>query len=332
MEKIAFIVGETFVYWSSIILTLAVVTAVCLFWSFYLKKSGNGLGAAAFVPLAILVSLYISRFIHWYCFADSYISMEVAMSDISRGGFALMGAFIGCIAVACLLRLLKIVEDLPEMLDCMALAGAAGIAVGRLSFLYNSADRGMTVTGITGMPFVSTVINAVSGAAEPRLATFMLQAMITGVIFLILWLFYSNGNRRGFLRSGDTCLLFLSMYGAAQIVLDSTRYDSMFMRSNGFISIVQILGLIAMLTPIILFSIRMVKAWGFRFWQLLLWIGIVASMGVAAFMEYWVQRHGNQALFSYSIMSACLVVAVTLTVSLRLFAVHKERKQEMLAK
>ena len=324
MEKIAFIVGETFIYWSSIILALAVVTSVCLFWSFYLKKSGNGLGAAAFVPLAMLVSLYLSRFIHWYCFADSYISMEVAMADIGRGGFALMGVFIGCIAVAVLLRLLGIVRDLPEMLDCLALAGAAGIAVGRLSFLFNSADRGMMVTGISGLPFVSTVINAVSGAAEPRLATFMLQAMATGLIFLVLWVFYTVGNKRGALRSGDTCLLFLAAYGAVQIVLDSTRYDSMFMRSNGFISIVQILGLIAMLTPIILFSIRMVKAYGFKFWQLLLWVGSVASMGTAAFMEYWVQRHGNQALFSYSVMSGCLVVAVALTAAMRWLAVRKE--------
>ena len=327
MEKIAFIVGETFIYWSSIILALAVVAAVCLFWSFYLRKSGNGLGAAVFVPLAMLVSLYLSRFIHWYCFADSYSSMQAAMSNLGRGGFALMGAFVGCIAVACLLRVLQIVKNLPEMLDCLALAGAAGISVGRLSFLFNSADRGMTVTGITGLPLVSQVTNTVSGATEYRLATFMLQAMITGLIFLVLWVFYSRGNKKKTLRCGDTCLLYLSMYGAAQIVLDSTRYDSMFMRSNGFISIVQILGLIAMLTPIILFSIRMVKARGFKIWQLLLWIGIVASMGVAAFMEYWVQRHGNQALFSYSVMSGCLVIAVALTVAIRAAAVRGEKKR-----
>ena len=66
MEKIAFIIGETFVYWSSIITTLAVVAAIFLFWSFYLKKSGNATAAALFVPLAIVASLYISRFLHWF--------------------------------------------------------------------------------------------------------------------------------------------------------------------------------------------------------------------------------------------------------------------------
>lgn len=327
MEKIAFILGETFVYWSSIILTLAVAAAICLFWSLYLKKSGNAVAAAVFVPLAIVASLYISRFIHWYCFADSYTSMEAAMSDLSRGGFALMGAFVGCVLVACLLRLVRIMKDLPEMLDCLALAGGAGIAVGRLASLFNSSDRGMNIQGITGLPLVSAVTNAVSGETEYRLATFMLQAVITGLIVLVLWRFYKKGNRKHLLRSGDTCLLFLSAYGAAQIVLDSTRYDSMFMRSNGFISIVQILGLISMLVPIILFSIRMVKAGGFKAWALLLWIPIVALMGTAAFMEYWVQRHGDQALFSYSVMSACLIVTVILTAVIRYIAVRRERKR-----
>ena len=325
MEKIAFIIGETFIYWSSIILTMAVISAVLLFWSLYLNKSGNAVAAALFTPLAIVASMYASRFIHWYCFADSYNSMEAAMSDMSRGGFALMGAVLASLAVACLLRLVRIVKDLPQMLDCLALAGGAGIAVGRLACLFNTADRGMNIENLRGLPLVSEVTNAVSGVTEYRLATFMLQAIITGIIVLVLWRFYTDANRKT-LRSGDVALLFSSAYGAAQIVLDSTRYDSMFMRSNGFISIVQILGLFAMLTPIILFSIRMVKAGGFLKRFLLLWVPIVACMGLAAFMEYWVQRHGDQALFSYSVMSACLVVTVILTASIRVVAVRREQK------
>ena len=327
MEKIAFIIGETFVYWSSIILTLAAVTAICLFAFFYIKNSRNAIAWAIFVPASIIVSLYIGRFLDWYCFTDSYSSMESAMGDFSRGSFALMGAFFGCIAVACVLRLVRIVKNLPEMLDCLALAGAAGIAVGRLHSLFNNSNRGMNVANIKTLPLVYPVTNAVSGAVEYRLATFMLQAMITGLIFLVLAVFYLKGTgRKGKVRSGDTALLFLCSYGAAQIVLDSTRYDSMFMRSNGFISIVQILGLIAMLVAIILFSVRMVKNCGLKWWSFLLWVPYVALMGTAAFMEYWVQRHGDQALFSYSVMSGCLLGSVLLTVLIRFIAVKQERK------
>ena len=42
MEKIAFISGETIYYWSSIVLTLATLTAICFFWSLYLGKAAMG--------------------------------------------------------------------------------------------------------------------------------------------------------------------------------------------------------------------------------------------------------------------------------------------------
>ena len=77
---------------------------------------------------------------------------------------------------------------------------------------------------------------------------------------------------------------------------------------------------------IILFSIRMVKAGGLKWWAFLLWVPYVALMGTAAFMEYWVQRHGDQALFSYSIMGSCLLLSVVLTAVIRLIAVKREGK------
>jgi len=55
MEKIAFIIGETFVYWSSIILTLAAITAICVFAFFYMKNSRNAIAWAIFVPASIML-------------------------------------------------------------------------------------------------------------------------------------------------------------------------------------------------------------------------------------------------------------------------------------
>ena len=44
---------------------------------------------------------------------------------------------------------------------------------------------------------------------------------------------------------------------------------------------------------------------------------IAACIGGAGFMEYYVQRHGDLAAFSYSIMSACLLAAAGLVLLLR---------------
>ena len=326
MDRIAFIIGESFIYWNSIILVLAAAGAICLFLSFYLRRPGNGLAAILFVPMAMILSMVLARFIHWYCRTDSYDSLLAAMTNYSRGGFALMGVVFGCTIVACVLRLCGIVRNLPELFDALALGGAAGIAVGRLACLFTAADRGDIIQGITSLPLVYPAANAVTGEPEYRLATFMLQAIVTGCIFLALAVFYLRGKKKHTLKDGDACLIFLLTYGASQIVLDSTRYDSLFMRSNGFISLVQILGLIFLLIAVVVFSVRMVRIIRFRKWFLGLWIPILSLLGVVAYMEYYVQRHGDQALFAYSMMSTCLVIVIILTLIIRRFAVEQEQK------
>lgn len=318
MEKLAFVNGNLYVYWSSIILGAAVLTAVAAFVAVYLHKSGNILGLSLMIPLSFGTSLVLARLIHWYCLADGYESMRAALTDYSWGGYALMGVFFACLMCACFLRLVRAVTNLSEMLDCMALAGGLGICVGRMASLFNTSDRGMPVSEQLGLPFAYPVTNAVSGAVENRLATFMIQGIVTLVIVAALLAMLAGAKvRKKPVKDGDVCLLFLASYGASQIVLDSTRYDSLFMRSNGFISIVQILGAVALVTAIVIFSVRMVRSQGMRPWFVGLWLGILAALGGAGYMEYHVQRHGDQALFAYSVMSACMVVAVAATVLIR---------------
>ncbi len=328
MDSIAYIIGETFLYWSSIILTLAVAAAVCFFLFLYLREKNNGISAALLIPVSMVSSILLSRMIHWYCMANAYNGLEGALTTFTGGGYALMGVFAGCALSAAVLRLLRVVKNLPFTFDCMALAGGVGIAVGRLACLFTASDRGPVVENLRIFPLVYPVTNAVSGIQEWRLATFMIQAIVTALITAVLLVFHLAGqrskNRR--LRDGDTACLWLCAYGASQVVLDSTRYDSLFMRSNGFISIVQILGAVALVGTLIYFSVRMVKARGFRWWYVLLWILYAAMVGGAGFMEYWVQRHGDQALFSWSVMSACLIGLVILTCVIRLLAVTRERK------
>ena len=135
--------------------------------------------------------------------------------------------------------------------------------------------------------------------------------------------------RKKKLRDGDVTLLFILMYGACQIILDSTRYDSLFMRSNGFVSIVQILGLVAVVISIVLYSIRLIKARGFKWYFILFWVLQLAMMGGAGYMEYYVQRHGDQAAFAYSVMAPCLLGIVLITLVIRAMAVSAERKNEI---
>ena len=326
MDKIAFYSGSTAIYWNSVILTLAAATAICFFLAFYLGKSGNGAAGFVVVPVSIVLSLVFARFFHWYCQSDSYTGFTAAMTNYAEGGYALMGVFLGCVLAAALTRVICLHRNLPEMLDAMSMAACAGMAVGRLSALFNASDRGQVLMNFRSLPIASPVNNAVSGAVEYRLATFALQSMVALALFIGLAVFYNKGQKRGKLRDGDTCLLFLLLYGASQVVLDSTRYDSLFFRSNGFVSVVQVLGAVALVLAVILFSRRMVKARGFRAWQILLWLLIAAAIGGAGYMEYYVQRRGNEALFAYSVMSGCLLFVILLTLLIRFLAVRVEKK------
>lgn len=322
MEQIAFYSGGAAVYWSSMILTAAAAVAVLFFLSFYLGRGGNAVAAFAVVPISIALGLVLARFVHWYSRTDSYDGFLTAMTDYSSGGFALLGVFAGCLLGACLTRILFLHRNLPKMLDCMSVAACAGLTLGRLAGFFGSTDRGQVVQSVKSLPWVYPVINAVSGQMEYRLATFLLQAMVALVLFVVLTIL--SGNRKR--RDGDLTLMFLMLYGASQVVLDSTRYDSLFFRSNGFVSIVQVFGAVALVVGIVLLSRSAVRKRGMRLWFVPLWILIAAALGGAGFMEYYVQRRGNEAVFAYSVMSACLAFAIALACIFRAYSYGGRKK------
>lgn len=324
MDRIAFIIGDVFLYWNSIVLTLAVAAAICLFLAFYLSRGGSGAAAAVTVPMAMVLSIVTSRLLHWYFRPDSYSGFAAAMTDYTSGGYALLGVFIGCALTAALVRLIQLDKSLPDMLDAMSLGGCAGIAVGRLACFFSAADRGLLLENFRELPWAYPVTNVVTGAPEYRLATFVFQAAAAGLIFLLLLAFRSVGKA----RKGDVTLLFLLFYGMSQAILDSTRYDSLFMRSNGFISVVQLTGAIAMVSMCVVFGVRMVRARGFRVWYLAIWLAMLACMGGGGYMEYYVQRHGDLPLFCYSIMTACFSAIVSLALVTYSLGNHKRPKSK----
>ncbi|MBQ6719721.1 MAG: prolipoprotein diacylglyceryl transferase [Oscillospiraceae bacterium] len=329
MEQIALIYGSVFVYWSDILLVMAGMVAIFVYLALYLRQEGSAAAGIVSVPLCAAFSLLLARFVHWYCRTDSYSSLTAALMDHSSGGYALVGVFAGCALAALLLRLVKLSDDLPRMLDCMAVAGCAGIAVGRLSCFFNTADRGMVVTSFRGLPWAWTVVNPVSGAEELRLATFFLQALVAAVLFLALLVFWLREDRQPAARQGDTCLIFLLCYGASQVLLDSTRYDSLYFRSNGFVSIVQVLGACGLGLAAIVFSVRLVRSRGWKKWYLVLWIGLAGLIGLGGFMEYFVQRYSHKVVTGYSIMAAALAGIIALTLVIRALAVSGERRMQM---
>lgn len=313
MNKIAFAVGDLLIYWNSVVLALAILTGVVLFWATYIRRSEYVAGAAILCPLAIVVSFWFARLFHWYFRAESYSGFFSAMTDFTGSGYALIGAFAGCGLTATVLTFLGILKELPLTLDCLSIGGSAAIAVGRLACFYTAENRGDILSGVTELPLVYPVVNVTSGMLEYRFATFVFQAIATAVIFTVLLILFLRSRR---CRDGDITLWFLLLYAGVQIVLDSTRYDTLRLRSNGFISVVQVFCALAMVAVLVIFSVRLCRNRGWKGYYLPLWIFAAAGIGGAAYMEYHVQRHGDQALFAYGIMSCCLAVVVLIGTAL----------------
>lgn len=147
---------------------------------------------------------------------------------------------------------------------------------------------------------------------EYRFNTFAIQAVLAGVILAVLLVVYFLRRREYHRRPGDLFWLFCLYYGGTQAVLDSTRIDSTYFLSNGFVSVTQVLGLAAVVAALVCFTVRYLKTGGWKPGAASLWVVSLLFLGGAGYMEYYVQRHGSQAAFAYSIMAICMVLVLVL--------------------
>ena len=317
MNKIAYIYDGFVINWSAIIIALAVVSAVLVCFALAVRKPGYSTAVAVTLPVSMVLGCIFARIIHWYCRTDQYESFAQAFTDFTVGGFSLIGVVIGVLAAACVVWAIGLAPSLGSLLDIIAPGAAVGIGLGRLSFLFNYADRGKVFIENEAnrrLPIGSAVINVSSGATEWRFATFFVQALVAGLIFLIVLYFFFHFCRRqrrnGQSSAGMNFFLFMILYFTSEVILDSTRYDALFLRSNGFVSLMQIFGAVIIVFSFVYLCVNAVRYNGFKKWYIIVWVIYLGSLGLAGYMEYYVQRHGNLYMLSYSLMATGLVLSI----------------------
>ena len=70
---------------------------------------------------------------------------------------------------------------------------------------------------------------------------------------------------------------------------------------------VQIVSAVALLAVLIVYSRRSIRVNGLRRGLVFLWVGFFLTLGVAGFLEWLVQRHGNWYQSCYFAMSLALL-------------------------
>ena len=320
MNQIAVCIGGIVIYWSAIVIFLAVAVCFAFAYGLYAANGGKKSAMWAMLPIAVVLGAVLSRLIHWYCHAEQYSGLVGALTDFGAGDYCLPGAFFGVVIAVLIVKALRLTDSAGKMFDCIAPAATLGVAVLRMSALFNVSCRGkiqINNPSLQFLPLASPVTTA-NGTVEYRLATFCIEFIVMLVLFLIVMHYFNK--RRSWPMKGDTpvhgnvALLYLAFYGATQVILDSSRYDSSFLPINGFVSLVMILGAVSLAGVMVYYTVMSVRANGFMVKQAIMWVIFLAAAGGAGYMEYLVQRYGNMYIPVYSGMAALLLIMCILVV------------------
>ena len=308
MNPVAIAAGGGVLYWSSLVLTLGIAAWFALSLALYRSDGGERGALWVLFPIALWLSVLLSRFLHWYCHAEQYSGFFSAMTHYSSGGFCLPGVLLGVLLAALLVRALGFADSSARLLDAMAPGAALGIGLIRLSALFGNADRGkllITDPRFQYLPLAAPVTTA-TGAVEYRFAAFFWEFLLLMLLGLLLTRFFLKRRRAPMKEGkaeGSVALLFLLFYSAIELVLASTRYDSSFGRSNGFVRLTPIVTAADILAVLLYYSRRSILANGLRPVHFLLWLLWLLGLAAAGYLEYLIQRHGNWYLLCYSLMS-----------------------------
>ena len=335
MNQIAVCIGGIVIYWSAIVIFLAVAVCFTFAYGLYAANGGRKSAMWAMLPISIVLGAVFSRIIHWYCHAEQYSGLIGALTEFGAGDYCLPGAFFGVVIAVLIVKALRLTDSAAKMFDCIAPAATLGVAVLRMSALFNVSCRGKIQIHdpkLQILPLASPGATA-NGAVEYRLATFCIEFIVMLVLFFIVMHYFNK--RRSWPMKGDTpvhgnvALLYLAFYGATQVILDSTRYDSSFLPINGFVSLVMILGAVSLAGVMVYYTVHSLRANGFMVKQAIMWVLFLAAAGGAGYMEYLVQRYGNMYVPVYSGMAALLLIMCILVVimyhTVCLFKDEKER-------
>ena len=312
MNPIAIYSGSIVIYWSSIVIALGILACVCMSLALCASNREPRSGMLLFVALTVMLSVPMCRAVHWYAHIEQYSGFLAAMTDYSNGSYVLSAALLAAFIAAVMVHTLGLCSSAAKLLDAFAPGAALAVPFIRLSSLFNNACRSKIIfqtPALQQLPMASGITTS-TGTVEYRFATFFIHFLLMLIICYMLLVFF--GKRRNIPKrhgraEGDTARMFLLFYSASEVVMDSTRYDSSFLHSNGFVSIVQIAAGVCIIGLLVYYSIHSIKANGMRFYHWLGWIGFLASVGGVGASEYLVQRHGNWYMFCYPAMSLCCI-------------------------
>ncbi len=307
MNETALIIDNLEISWSAILIGLTIPAWFLFALAFCQKKHLAAL--FSFLPLGLLISFLLSRIIYWYSHQSRFENLWAAITSKELDTFAILGIIPGIVLACVIVRLLKINKDLPALFDLLSPATAFGIGFLYLTCRYHQSCLGrmvITNTDYINLPIFSKAING-QGTVEYRLAVYFIGFLCMMAIGIFTTVFYLLHQK----KKGCTACVFVLLFSAAHLVLESARYDAGYFPFNGFVSIMQIAAAVSIVAVTVIFLVRAAKRKGFKIAYPILIAAELAALGVTGYLEYLVQRHGDKAVTIHFGMSlSCFLLAV----------------------
>lgn len=257
---------------------------------------------------SVILAGFFGRLIHWYSHYESYESFSKAFENVS-GRYHEAGIIFGFVVSAALCTLLSAKELRRKVMHACASGQMLFMTLVSLVSMFSDSDRGKAVItdpAYQGLPF-SCITYLSDGSSQYRTAVFFWKFMLLGVITVISLILYFRGR---------SALETYVCYFAAMALLDSARYDASFLRSNGFVSLMQIVAGVFLIITLTVSVIRSARARGFHIYHVLFILAFISGLSLTGYMEYYVQRHGNLYPYCYSIMGAACMAMVLSVIAL----------------
>ena len=260
---------------------------------------------------SLVPALFFGRLIHWYSHYETYEGLSGAFAGV-EGRYHEAGIMFGFILSAGLCALISGRKLSKKMMSACAAGQMLFMTLTSLVSMFSDSDRGKAVitdAAFQRLPF-SYVTYLSEGSVQYRTAVFFWKFMILGIITVVSLILYYKGR-----SAVETYVC----YFAAMALLDSARYDASFLRSNGFVSLMQIVSGVFLIITLTVCMIRSAKARGFHAYHVLFVLAFLSGLSLTGYMEYYVQRHGNLYIYCYSIMAAACIVMI-----LSVITVHRK--------
>lgn len=222
---------------------LAAAAVICFHsWA---KRCEKGT-APLLISLSILLGGIFSRV--GFCLMNQELGVLMPFSSwyrITGGGWSMTGLIAGVMLAGWLsARITK--QKTGKTLDILACALPAFIALERFG---EHCIPEFDYSRELSTDFLKGTFLAFSDDYGEYLATWKLAGIVMIPLFIILVLNMIR-NR----RDGDTCVLFLLLYGACSVILESLRYDRFL--SISFVGLEQVLGAVMLAVGVIICAFR----------------------------------------------------------------------------